>query len=60
MTRARIKFRIKDRIGALTDIRAAIELARYNEASTVVQREVAEWEALLDRWQSEPVTGYGA
>jgi hypothetical protein len=60
MTRARIKFRMKDRVGALIDVRAAIELARYNEGSTVVQREVAEWEALLDRWQSEPVTGYGA
>jgi hypothetical protein len=54
-TRARIKYRLKDRAGALIDLRAAIELARYSESSIVVQREVAEWESLLDNWQGSPL-----
>lgn len=54
-TRARVKYRLKDRPGALIDLRAAIELARYTESSRAVQREVAEWEALLDNWQLVPV-----
>jgi hypothetical protein len=54
-TRARVKYRLKDRPGALIDLRAAIELARYSESSAVVQREVGEWESLLDAWQMTPV-----
>jgi hypothetical protein len=54
-TRAKVKYRLKDRPGALIDIRAAIELARYSEASPVVEKEVAEWEALLEGWQLSPV-----
>jgi hypothetical protein len=56
-TRAKVKYRLKDRSGALIDIRAAIELARYSASSPVVRREVAEWEALLDSWQLSPVGG---
>ena len=54
-TRALVKYRLNDRYGALLDVRAAIELARYSESSPVVQAEVREWERLLDSWQLTPV-----
>lgn len=58
-TRAKVKYRLKDRPGALIDVRAAIELARYSDVSPVVQAEIAQWEALLETWQLSPVTGAG-
>jgi hypothetical protein len=54
-TRAKVKYRLRDRPGALIDIRAAIELARYSETSPVVQKEVDDWESLLEGWQLTPV-----
>jgi hypothetical protein len=54
-TRAKIKYRLGDQAGALVDIRAAIELGRYDASSAAVRRDVEEWEATLDIWQLTPV-----
>jgi hypothetical protein len=54
-TRAKVKYRLRDRAGALTDIRAAIELARYSAASPAVQNEISGWEETLESWQLAPL-----
>jgi hypothetical protein len=56
-TRAKVKYRLRDRPGALIDIRAAIELARYSASSPAVRSEIAGWEGTLDDWQLAPLAG---
>jgi hypothetical protein len=54
-TRAKIKYRMHNRSGALVDIRAAIELARYGTPSKAAGRDISTWEALLESWDLAPV-----
>ncbi|HET6949316.1 MAG TPA: hypothetical protein VFI47_03015 [Acidimicrobiales bacterium] len=58
-TRAKVKHRLRDRAGALIDIRAAIELARYSASSPAVRQEIGAWEDILEGWQLAPVSGAG-
>ena len=52
-----MKNRLRDRYGALIDIQAAIELARYNVDTPAVQQEIKGWSDLLEDWQLMPLTG---
>jgi hypothetical protein len=54
-TRAKVKYRMHNRSGALVDIRAAIELARYGTLSSAASRDIRGWEALLESWDLAPV-----
>jgi hypothetical protein len=54
-TRAKVKYRMHNRSGALVDIRAAIELARYGTLSRHAARDIGTWEALLEGWDLAPV-----
>ncbi len=54
-TRAKVKYRLREKSGALTDIRAAIELARYSAHSPAVRREITSWEETLESWQLAPL-----
>jgi hypothetical protein len=54
-TRAKVKYRMHNRSGALVDIRAAIELARYGTLSTAAARDIKAWEDMLEGWDLAPV-----
>jgi len=58
-TRALVKNRLGDPGGALIDIRAAIELARYSATSPAVSDEIKNWTDRLQDWQLAPLPGRG-
>lgn len=58
-TRAMVKNRLRDSGGALIDIRAAIELARYSATSPAVAEEIKGWTDRLQDWQLAPLSGGG-
>jgi hypothetical protein len=51
VTRARVKYRLNDQLGAVADIRVGIELARYRRSSPLISHALAEWKQQLDQWQ---------